>query len=81
MIQKSDSLFNTIYSIPITDNDEKHKSYCSGLVFYSFLNSNKKPSLRILTKNNLSNVLGLKIYMPRTICNSPYVYTRIWYKR
>ena len=81
MIKNADNLFNTVYSIPMTDDDKQHKSYCSGLVFYSLLNNNQKPSLRILTKKNLSNLFGLKIYMPRTVCNSPFVYTRVWYKK
>ena len=81
MIKNADNLFNTVYSIPITDDDKQHKSYCSGLVFYSLLNNNQKPSLRILTKKEISNILGLKLYMPRTVCNSPYVYTRVWYRK
>ena len=56
------------------------KHYCSGLVFYSFLNGRKSPSLRLLKHKHISDtkVRGLW-YMPRTVCNSPYVYTRVWY--
>ena len=56
------------------------KHYCSGLVFYSFLNGRKSPSLRLLKHKHISDtkVRGYW-YMPRTVCNSPYVYTRVWY--
>ena len=65
------------------DNTDKH--YCSGLAFYAFLNDKKYPSLRILTPNHLSTyycclIFGGKWYMPRTVCNSPFVYTRVWKK-
>ena len=65
------------------DNTDKH--YCSGLAFYSFLNDKKYPSLRLLTPNHLSTyycclIFGGKWYMPRTVCNSPFVYTRVWKK-
>ena len=55
--------------------------YCSGLAFYSFLNGKKTPSLRFLNHRNLSNmgVFGFW-YMPRTVSNSPFVYTRVWKK-
>ena len=55
--------------------------YCSGLAFYSFLNGRKIPSLRLLRSKHLS-YMGMfgYWYMPRTVCNSPFVYTRVWKK-
>ena len=64
------------------DNDTI-KQYCSGLAYYSLLNERKTPSLRLLKQEHLSTVPTMtgKWYMPRTICNSPFVYTRVWYKK
>ena len=61
------------------DNDiETH--YCSGLVFYSFLNEKVKPSIRLLLPKHTSfGYYRGRWYMPRTVCNSPFVYTRVWY--
>ena len=63
------------------DNDiETH--YCSGLVFYSFLNEKVKPSIRLLLPKHTSfGYYRGRWYMPRTVCNSPFVYTRVWYKK
>ena len=56
--------------------------YCSGLVYYSFLNNNNFPSLKlVLTKHALGLNSVTDWIMPRTICNSPFVYTRVWYKK
>ena len=62
------------------DNDiETH--YCSGLAFYSFLNEKVKPSIRLLLPKHTSfGYFRGRWYMPRTVCNSPFVYTRIWKK-
>ena len=63
------------------DNDiENH--YCSGLVFYSFLNEKVKPSIRLLLPKHTSfGYYRGRWYIPRTVCNSPFVYTRVWYKK
>ena len=61
---------------------EADRQYCSGLVYYSFLNNYKNPSLKlVLTKHAASLTSVSDWIMPRTICNSPFVYTRVWYKR
>ena len=64
------------------DNDTI-KQYCSGLAYYSLLNERKTPSLRLLKQEHLSTVPTMtgKWFMPRTVCNSPFVYTRVWYKK
>ena len=65
----------------ILDTDPK-EHYCSGLVYYSFLNNNKLPSLKLVLTKHAGSLTGLSDWiMPRTICNSPYVYTRVWYKK
>ena len=65
------------------DNDTI-EHYCSGLAYYSLLNGRKTPSLRLLKQEHLSTYYYLGIggewFMPRTVCNSPYVYTRVWKK-
>ena len=65
------------------DNDTL-THYCSGLAYYSLLNERKTPSLRLLKYEHTSTkpiVNKYKWYMPRTICNSPFVYTRVWYNK
>lgn len=52
--------------------------YCSELVYAGFKNSDQHPSLSLVMKKHLSGD-ALKWAMPRTLTNSPYVYTRIWY--
>ena len=60
------------------DNDTINH-YCSGLAYYSLLNGKKAPSLRLLKYKHISNTVNLGYwYMPRTVCNSPFVYTRVW---
>ena len=59
---------------------EKH--YCSGLVWFSFFNEDKYPSLKLLLPKHRTLPVNLGYwYMPRTVCNSPFVYTRVWYKK
>ena len=65
----------------ILDTDPK-EHYCSGLAYYSFLNNNKLPSLKLVLTKHAGSLTGLSDWiMPRTICNSPFVYTRVWYKK
>ena len=60
------------------DNDTINH-YCSGLAYYSLLNGKKSPSLRLLKYKHISNTVAFGFwYMPRTVCNSPFVYTRVW---
>ena len=60
------------------DNDTINH-YCSGLAYYSLLNGKKTPSLRLLKYKHISNTVAFGFwYMPRTVCNSPFVYTRVW---
>ena len=61
---------------------ESYAYNCSGLVYYSFLNNNKFPSLKLVLTKHAAGLTSLSDWiMPRTICNSPYVYTRVWYKK
>ena len=62
-------------------NDFFEKHYCSGLVWFSFINEFKYPSLKILLPKHRTLPLHLGCwYMPRTVCNSPFMYTRVWKK-
>jgi len=82
MINEALNQLGKEYNINPTGSDKNtDKHYCSGLAFYSFLNSKKTPSLRLLKSKHLRyTYLFGYWYMPRTICNSPYVYTRVWKK-
>ena len=56
-----------------------NSGYCSGLVYFGY----KENGLTILHKNRFSFLNDNSYqgwYMPRTITNSPFMYTRIWYK-
>lgn len=71
-------------------HNEDIPRYCSGLVYDAFCNNNQKPSLQLtlmekhskIIHNNLNNIPNYcyQIMMPRTICNSPFFKTRIWFK-
>ena len=66
--------------LPLGFDIDTLSHYCSGLAFYSFLNGQKTPSLRLLKSKHLSYMGPFGYwYMPRTVCNSPFVYTRVWY--
>ena len=71
------------YNIKPSEDDLFTNHYCSGLVWYSFNNQNLNPSLKLLLPKHRTSPLDSwgYWYMPRTICNSPFVYTRVWYKR
>ena len=64
------------------ENSVLFRYYCSGLVYYGY----KENGLLILNENSLSEIktffgiIKTKWYMPRTITNSPFMYTRIWNK-
>lgn len=58
-----------------TDKDP----YCSGLVYFGFFNNGEYPSIPLVMEKHSSVKWGMRWYMPRTLTNSPYVYTRIWY--
>ena len=61
---------------------ESYAYNCSGLVYYSFLNNNNFPSLKLVLTKHATGLNSITDWiMPRTICNSPYVYTRVWYKK
>ena len=71
------------YNMKPSENDLFTNHYCSGLVWYSFNNQNLYPSLKLLLPKHRTVPFYNwgKWYMPRTICNSPFVYTRVWYKK
>ena len=57
-----------------------YPNYCSGLVFFGYSDAYKY-GIKILN-NDQSKLLGLRFwYMPRTVTNSPFMYTRIWYRK
>ena len=70
--------------LPIKNNNDDLYGYCSGLVFDAFYNNKQYPSLLLTTEHSKSKLfIGGKLryewYMPRTICNSPFIQTNIWY--
>ena len=84
MIKNADRQIEKEYNSKPTglDNDTL-THYCSGLAYYSLLNGRKTPSLRLLKYEHTSTnplLSNKKWYMPRTVCNSPFVYTRVWKK-
>ena len=81
MIRNVENCIGNDYKIPQSLEDKSLPHYCSGIALYGFINGNKTPSLRLLHKNHTTDLSSLgKWYMPRTVCNSPFVYTRVWYK-
>ena len=56
--------------------DNKYESYCSGLVYFGY----KDSGITILNHDQYSLFDNIGWYMPRSITNSPFMYTRIWYK-
>ena len=65
--------------IPIKiKNIHLYREYCSGLVYYGY----RECGLTLLHDDLISELKGgISWYMPRTITNSPFMYTKIWYKR
>ena len=83
MISVAYSQHERPYNIKPSKDDLFTNHYCSGLVWFSFNNENYYPSLKLLLPKHRTipfDVWG-HWYMPRTICNSPFVYTRVWYKK
>ncbi len=80
MIRNVENCIGNDYKIPQSLEDKSLPHYCSGIALYGFINGNKTPSLRLLHKNHINDLSPFgKWYMPRTVCNSPFVYTRVWY--
>lgn len=77
MLENSEYQIGKTYNA-IPNNFVDFGYYCSELVYSGFKNSDQHPSLTLVTKKHFS-VIVLQWVMPRTLTNSPYVYTRIWY--
>ena len=77
MLENSETKVGGDYDF--TPNSEEHGFYCSGLVYYGFYNSNEAPSIKLISRKHTSLHKHGQWAMPRTLTNSPYVYTRIWY--
>ena len=68
---RSYDMFPVIYEM-------KSESYCSGLVYFGY----EQNGFKILPKNQSSiHLFFAHWYMPRSITNSPFMYTRIWYRK
>ena len=67
---------NKFYDTRPNLNFDKDYSYCSGLVYFGY----KENGLTILNKDQYSLFDNFGWFMPRSITNSPFMYTRIWYK-
>ena len=70
------AIHNRSYDILPDYKENLYQSYCSGLVYFCY----KSNGLTILTKDQYSFLDNIGWFMPRTITNSPFMYTRIWYK-
>ena len=59
-------------------NQDKQIEYCSGIVYFGYKNNN----LKILNEQVKSYTISTGYwYMPRSVTNSPFMYTRIWYRK
>ena len=67
------------YDYMPTLNENKNESYCSGLVYFGYKEDNTY-GIKILNENLYTQTIVGPWYMPKTITNSPFMYTRIWYK-
>lgn len=76
MLENAEHQIGSFYNL--LPNMWASNNYCSGLVYSGFKNSDQHPSLTLITKKHISGVVG-QWAMPRTLTNSPYIYTRIWY--
>ena len=75
---KSLAFDNKSYDFFHYGNPDKQIEYCSGIVYFGYKNNN----LKILNENVKSyDFITGYWYMPRSITNSPFMYTRIWYKK
>ena len=70
------AIHNRSYDILPDYKENLYESYCSGLVYFGY----KSNGLTILTKDQYSFLDNIGWFMPRSITNSPFMYTRIWYK-
>ena len=73
------SIHNRSYDYSPDQNENKNSSYCSGLVYFCYKRDNIY-GIKILNENLYTKTRIGDWYMPRTITNSPFMYTRIWYK-
>lgn len=80
MIKYSKSRIGKEYTIPNYIDELSNTDYCSGLVIFGYKNYKEKNNIKILRKKHKSKILTFQWYMPRTLTNSPFVYTRILYK-
>ena len=77
---KTSAMLNRSYEYYQFGEGKDYPSYCSGLVFFGYSDDHKY-GIKILNKDQ-SKLLGLRFwYMPRTVTNSPFMYTRIWYRK
>ena len=79
MIEYSKKRIQRFYDNLPTENESFFSSYCSGLVYFGYKN-NKNIGISILKPEHGSKYKNLTWYMPRTLTNSPFIYTRILYK-
>ena len=77
---RDSALKNLRYEGRPTIDDSVISNYCSGLVYFGYKRDNTY-GIKILTNSQLSFWEILGWYMPRSITNSPFMYTRIWYRR
>lgn len=68
------------YKSPKTFFNDTDYNYCSGIVYKNLRNDDHTPSLKILRGKHKSISPYVTWFMPRTLTNSPFVYTRILYK-
>ena len=62
------------------EEGKDYPSYCSGIVYFGYSDDHKY-GIKILNDDQ-SKLLGLRYwYMPRTVTNSPFMYTRVWYRK
>ena len=71
---------NKFYDLLPSKDDNSIASYCSGLVYFGYKEDNTY-GIKILNENQYTNIKIGGWYMPRTITNSPFMYTRIWYRK
>ena len=77
MLENSEQQMDAFYNV-LPNDVFASSNYCSGLVYFGFYNKGTYPSINLLKKEHSSSAV-IRWYMPRTLTNSPFVYTRIWY--
>ena len=78
MLENSEQQMDAFYNV-LPNDVFASSNYCSGLVYFGFYNKGIYPSINLLKKEHSSSAV-IRWHMPRTLTNSPFVYTRIWYK-